>query len=51
MQIVKEDFETVGTPQGDATLEGAEFQLIDDTTQEAVGTLTDRCTGKFQCDQ
>lgn len=38
--LVKEDFETAGNPQGEATLEGAEYQLIDDVTQEVVGTLT-----------
>ncbi|MDB7984350.1 SpaA isopeptide-forming pilin-related protein [Faecalicoccus pleomorphus] len=45
VQLVKEDFETSDTPQGDATLEGAEFQLIDDMTQEAVGTLTTDAQG------
>lgn len=40
VQLVKEDFETAGTPQGEATLEGAEYQLVDDVTQEVVGTLT-----------
>lgn len=39
VQLAKEDFETAGTPQGEATLEGAEYQLIDDVTQEVIGAL------------
>ena len=45
VQLVKEDFETAGTPQGEATLEGAEYQLVDDVTQEVVGTLTTDAQG------
>lgn len=45
VQLVKEDFETAGTPQGEAMLEGAEYQLIDDVTQEVVGTLTTDAQG------
>lgn len=40
VQLLKQDFETSGNAQGDATLEGAQFQLIDDATQEVVGILT-----------
>lgn len=45
VRLVKEDFETAGTPQGEATLEGAEYQLVDDVTQEVVGTLTTDAQG------